>query len=316
MTAPIRAADEMSGVSGSIRGLRFITPILRIHVVLAFLLFVAFKEIVAANPFFAMDTIARGQPEAVVPLLKELGYDGIGGQAGDDRMAAALEAQGLRFFNGYLTLSFDDAAPALDDRLRGALDRMRGHKTSLWLSLARVQKNGVPFAKSSEEADGIVLAKLREIADYANLRGVRIALYPHAGTWLERVEDAIRVADKLNRDDVGVTFNLCHWLKVEGTERDPLPVLKAALPRLMFVTINGADAGDTKNMGWDRLIQPLGCGTYDVAAFLGKLRAAQYTGPVGFQGYGIKQDAREVLTKTIAAWRAMSAGERDSATRQ
>jgi hypothetical protein len=33
-----------------------------------------------------------------------------------------------------------------------------------------------------------------------------------------------------------VTFNLCHWLKVEGAERDPVPVLRAALPRLMFVT--------------------------------------------------------------------------------
>jgi sugar phosphate isomerase/epimerase len=161
----------------------------------------------------------------------------------------------------------------------------------------------VPFAKSTPEADDIVVAKLREIADYAKTRDVRLALYPHTGLWIEHVEDAMRVADKLNRADVGVTFNLCHWLKVEGSERDPLPVLKVVMPRLMFVTINGADNGETKAMNWDRLIQPLGSGSYDVSAFMQKVWAAGYTGPVGFQGYGIKTEPREVLMNTINAWR-------------
>jgi sugar phosphate isomerase/epimerase len=56
-------------------------------------------------------------------------------------------------------------------------------------------------------------------------------------------------------------------------------------------------------MGWDRLIQPLGSGSYDVAAFMEKVWAAGYTGPVGFQGFGIKRDSREVLAETMAAWR-------------
>jgi len=260
-----------------------------------------------ANPFFAMDTIARGAPDAVAPMLKDLGYDGLGGAAGDDRMAKAMEAAGLRFFNGYLTLSFDSAQPALDERLRSALDRMQGHDTALWLALQKVQRDGMPLGRSAPEADEIAVAKLREIADYASARGVRVALYPHTGLWIERVEDAVRVADKLDRPDVGVTFNLCHWLKVEGSERDPLPVLKAARPRLMFVTINGADSGDTRAMGWDRLIQPLGSGSYDVAAFMEKVWAARYTGPVGFQGFGIKRDPREVLAETMAAWRKIIA---------
>ena len=255
------------------------------------------------NAFFAMDTIARGGPEVVVPLLKELGYAGLGGQAGDAAMAAALKAESLELFNGYLTLSFDEAQPALDDRLRGVLDRMQGHDAVLWLALQKVQKGGMPFAKSSSEADDLALSKLKEIADYAITKRVRIALYPHTGMWIEHGEDALRVADKLNRPDVGVTFNLCHWLKVEGAERDPLPVLKAALPRLMFVTISGADNGDTKTMGWDRLIQPLGSGSYDVDAFMQDLHTAGYQGPVGFQGFGIKQEPREVLKQTMDAWR-------------
>ena len=73
----------------------------------------------------------------------------------------------------------------------------------------------------------------------------------------------------------------------------------------MFVTINGADTGDTKAMGWDRLIRPLGQGSYDVGAFLKTLRQTGYAGPIGFQGYGIKVDPALVLKETMAAWRRL-----------
>jgi sugar phosphate isomerase/epimerase len=59
-------------------------------------------------------------------------------------------------------------------------------------------------------------------------------------------------------------------------------------------------------MGWDRLIQPLGGGSYDVAAFMRTVREAGYTGPIGFQGYGIKAPPRAVLAKTMDAWRRMN----------
>lgn len=271
-----------------------------------FILFAALGLAGPANPFFAMDTIARGRPDVVVPMLKELGYDGLGGAAGDEAMAKALETNGLKFFNGYLTLSLDEDHSTLDDRLKGVMDRMQGHNAALWLAVQKVLSNEKPFAKSSPAADGIAVMRLGEIADYAKTRGVKVALYPHTGFWIERVEDAIRIADKLNCHDVGVTFNLCHWLKVEGSGRDPLPVLKAIMPRLMFVTINGADTGDTESMAWNRLIQPLGSGSYDAAAFMKKVWAAGYTGPVGFQGFGIAQDPKAVLANTMVAWREIN----------
>lgn len=257
------------------------------------------------NPFFAMDTIARGGPDTVVPLLKNLGYAGLGGAPGDAKMAEALRAAGLRYFNGYLTLSFASARPALDDALKQKIDAMQGHDAALWMAISRVENDAGAVRNSSADGDDVVLAKLREIAGYAETRGVKIALYPHTGSWLERVEDAIRLAGKMNRASVGVTFNLCHWLKVEGSERDPAPVLRAALPRLMFVTINGADTGDTKAMGWDRLIRPLGQGSYGVGAFLKALRQTGYGGPIGFQGYGIKEDPALVLKETMTAWRLL-----------
>jgi sugar phosphate isomerase/epimerase len=257
-----------------------------------------------ANPFFAMDNIARGGPDVAPAMLRELGYDGFGGRVPDETMAPAIAAKGLTFFNGYHVINLDPAKPALDESLRGWLTAMRPHHTVLWLAINKVAgPDGKPRAVSSAEADAFVLTQVRAIADAARANGVKVALYPHTGFWLARVEDALRVADQLNRADVGVTFNLCHWLKVEGGERDPAPVLRAALPRLMFVTISGADAGDSRTMGWDRLIQPLDAGSYDVGAFVRTVRKIGYQGPVGFQGFNIKADPREVLTRTIDAWR-------------
>lgn len=283
--------------------MRFIRPIvLFVIVTLSGLAWSA-----GGNPFFAMDTIAKGTPAEVVPLLKELGYDGLGGAAGDRAMAVALTQAGLRFFNGYVTLQFHSERPALDDKLRAQIDAMEGQNTTLWLALSKVHRNNQPLSPVDPVGDAIVVSRLKEIADHAESRGVKVALYPHTGHWFAHFEDAVRMADRLDRPSVGVTFNLCHWLKVEGSTRDPSPLLKAARPRLMFVTINGADTGDTRTMAWTRLIQPLGECSYDVAAFLRQVHAAGYTGPIGFQGYGIKAPPREVLTNTMAAWQRLRA---------
>ncbi len=264
-------------------------------------------EAAATSPFFAMNTGARGGPEVVAPLLEELGYDGLGGgPGGAAEMAKALEKRGMKLFNVYLTTNFDAAAPALDDRMQKLIDDLEGHGSAIWLAVGKVSKEGKTFAHSSSDGDEVALAKLRELADYAGPRGVKIALYPHTGMWLARVEDGVRIAEKLDRPGVGATFNLCHWLKVEG-DVDPAPALKAAMPRLMFVSINGADGGDTKKLGWKQLIQTLDRGSYDVGKLLATLRELGYTGPIGLQAYGIGGDQRENLTQSMAAWKRISA---------
>ena len=67
----------------------------------------------------------------------------------------------------------------------------------------------------------------------------------------------MRLVKKVDRKNVGVTFNLCHFLKVEG-EKNLERRLKEAKPHLFAVNINGADGGNTDQMGWDRLIQTAG----------------------------------------------------------
>ncbi len=78
------------------------------------------------------------------------------------------------------------------------LDAMQTYDTTLWLAIHKVKQGDTTFDKSASSADDIVITKLNEIAEYAEQRGVKIALYPHAGFWLERVDDAHRIAEKLN----------------------------------------------------------------------------------------------------------------------
>lgn len=276
------------------------------------ILFFAVLSLSAAEPaaparplFFAFENGLKLPPAELAATLKELGYDGL--SASGYNVAPVLKELGtrdLQLFNTYLTPDFDAAAPALTEPLRQLIDDLKGSGAALWIAPKKVTRDGTAFAKGAPEGDAVALQRLAEIADYAEPQGVRIALYPHTGFWMEGVEHAVRLADKLNRPSVGVTFNLCHWLKVEG-DRDPAPVLAAALPRLFFVSINGADGGDTRTMGWDRLIQTLDRGNYDVGGFVKNLRILGYTGPIGLQCYNIKGDQKDNLQRSIAAWLAI-----------
>ncbi|MCU0781285.1 MAG: sugar phosphate isomerase/epimerase [Akkermansiaceae bacterium] len=263
----------------------------------------------SANPFFAMDTALRdgklNSADDQAALLKELGYAGIGttGYISDDALAA-FERRGLKVFNTYLTLDFDASKPEVDPKLKDLIARLKGRDTALWLAIGKVSRDGAPLKPSDPAGDEVVVPRLVELADLARTSGIRIALYPHTGFWVERVDDALRLVGKVKQANVGATFNLCHWLKVEG-DLDPRPVLKAALPHLFFVTVNGADRGDTRTMNWDRLIRPLGQGCYEVGGLLGILKELDYLGPVGFQGYGIQGDSRQILTQTMAAWQEL-----------
>jgi sugar phosphate isomerase/epimerase len=253
------------------------------------------------NPFFAMDTATKDDNHKTAreqaQMLKELGYPGIG--IGYENTAALaevlreLDQRDLQLFAVYTGINIDPGEQPYDPSLKDALRALDGRNTILWL-----------FAQSKEQkpsasaGDARAAEILRELADAAAMHNVRIALYPHHSFWLETVEDAVRVAEKVNRPNVGVTFNLCHWLRVSG-DRDAKSVIERAMPHLSVVTINGAD---TDGRDWKTLIQTLDRGTFDARGFLETLRDAGYTGPIGFQGYGIGGDAYENLKHSMAAW--------------
>ncbi|HPD13357.1 MAG TPA: TIM barrel protein [Planctomycetota bacterium] len=257
-----------------------------------------------ASPFFVlcMDThdAKKRSLEEQAAMLKELGFDGcahlwLGGVA--ERLKT-LDAAGLKLFEVYIQVNVAPGKPPYDPKLKEVVGLLKGRDTILGLLL-----QGCP--PSTEANDPHAVEVVREIADLAAASGLRVALYHHTGDWLERVEDAIRVAKKADRKNVGIHFNLCHWLKM-GDESGLDALLKQAAPYLLVVTLNGADHADRK-AGWDKLIQPLDRGQFDLVALLSKLRAVGYTGPIGLMCYGIGGDAREHLARSMAAWRKLSA---------
>jgi sugar phosphate isomerase/epimerase len=254
------------------------------------------------NPFFAMNTGTNRKGLSAAQqaqMLKDLGYDGIGysGIDGIEEMLGELEKRDLKMFNTYMGVSIDPDSRKYDPRLKDTIAALKGKDVVLWLNVTSKQ-----FKSSSEEGDPYAVEVIREIADMAQESDLKVALYPHITSWVERVGDAVRVAKKVDRKNVGATFNLCHWLKVEG-QQDMRSLIETAMPHLFLVTINGADRGDTKQMGWDRLIRPLDSGTFDTYQFVKTLKELGYDGPIGLQHYGIKGDARENLTRSMKAWR-------------
>ena len=134
--------------------------------------------------------------------------------------------------------------------------------------------------------------------------GVAVSLYPHKGCYAQRMEDVVRLAKKTDRPNVGVTFTFCHFLAVDDAKNLDR-VLKMARPYLTMVTINGTSGYGSGNLAsW---IQVLGEGTFDVGAVLKALRKLDYRGPIGIIAYGIKGDRREILSRSIQAWKKLSA---------
>ena len=258
----------------------------------------------APNPFFALcmdthDARKRSLAEQA-QLLKELGYDGAGHVGLDNlqQRIQTLDAVGLRLFHVYVWLNLKPDAPQpYDSRLRQVLPQLQGRNVLLGVLVT----GGKP---SDEALDPRAVALLRELAQLSVLFGVNIGLYPHTGDWLQRVEDALRVAQKVDHPNVGVIFNLCHWLRTDP-QRNYRPLLEAAGRRLFGVTINGADEFDPQP-GWSRYIQPLDSGSFDVSRLLKTLRQLGYSGPIGLQCYGLGGDAREHLSRSMAAWRKLN----------
>ena len=230
-----------------------------------------------------------------VKVLKELGYDGIG-SAKLSQNALPLpqrlklyDEAGLKLFSFYVGGKLGTNGHSYGKEISQAIKDLKGRDTILELYVQGSKK-----ANTDEQA----VAFVREIADQAKDSGLRIVLYPHAGFYVDTLGVAVRVARKCKRKNVGVMFNLCHYLKVE-----PKTNLKAALteakPLLWQISTCGAEKGGNS---WGQLIQTLDRGSYDQAALFQMLRDLGFKGNVGFQCYAIGGDSRENLKRSIAAW--------------
>lgn len=242
-------------------------------------------------PLFVFDNGIRGLPDPP-KVLKQLGYAGVGW--GGWQVAPVVreyQANGLKVFSTYVNCHLDKTPP-YDPVAKKALSELRGTGLMLWLCV---------LGSNPPHQDKKAVKIIREIADLANQAGLRVVLYPHTGFYVATTTDALRLVRQLDRQNVGVSINLCHELM---TDQGPKlsQTIREAMPYLWLVSINGADKKEP-GFGWDRLIQPLGRGNFDVYGFLKELDVAGYRGPIGLQCYGLKGDPKENLRQSMTAWR-------------
>ncbi len=257
------------------------------------LLLLAASSVAADAPFYVFDN-GLGSTELSLDqqaeLARQAGYAGIfySGTKNIPSLLAACQSRGLRVLGIYTGMDMSKPNASYDPGLPEAIQQLNGTGALITFTV-----NG-----KAAGTDEIAVPVIRAVARMAAAAGLKVALYPHFGFYVARIEDALRLRQKAGAENVGLVFNLCHWLRSgDGNHLDER--LTQALPYTFMVSVNGADPeGD-----WDRLIQPLDRGTYDVRGFVSKLRSMGYKGPFALQCYNVKGDRAENLTRSMNSWR-------------
>ena len=244
-----------------------------------------------------------GSVDEGVHLIKELGYQGVGSVYPKDlpKFKAACEKEGLKVLSIYAGGTVNADGYSYGQEVTAAIAMLKGTDVLVELNVQR--------GKDPNDAQAVAFVK--EIAGKAKESGLKVVLYPHAGFHIERVDHALRIARATGCDNVGVTFNLCHFLKVQPAD-DLRATLEAAKPLLWSISLCGADAG---GKDWNTLIRPLDEGDFDKALLLGHLREIGFKGPVGLQCFNIRIDPKQNLARSMEAWKKLLATQRSGVSR-
>jgi sugar phosphate isomerase/epimerase len=237
-----------------------------------------------APKFYAFENgVSFGSAESNAKTLKELGYDGISqAHAGGEKLAqqvAAFENVGLHVLSVYLNV---EDKPLSADLVRPLANR----NSIIELTVRTMTPNTV-------EA-------VRETAEMADKLKIRVALYPHHGFAIATMPQAMNLIAEVDHANLGVMFNLCHFLKNEKAENLER-VLEDAGTRLFAVSTCGA------NLGGRDLIKPLDQGDFSQSRLMHALKKLNFAGPVGLQCYGVGGDKRTNLKNSITAWKKILA---------
>jgi len=254
-------------------------------------------EVTQAPPLYAFD---NGLTDVVsfadkAALLKELGYAGICWSPKDTtQMLAALDQHDLEMCSLYVPLTVDATSAIIPPEVVAEINCLKGRKTIVFLMI---------MGKSS---DSIVIPAIQHFADIAAENGLTLVLYPHFSAFTDTERECLRLARVADRPNIGVSFNLCHFLAqsdpadLEATVREMADLLKC-------VTINGAEGQGIPDLLNGKLIQPLGMGSFDLKRLLTVLEEIHYHGPVGLQCYNIPLPARQHLTASMQEWKKLTA---------
>ncbi len=249
----------------------------------------------SSRPFIAMhNALGTDSIDQRIARAKKYGFDGVAWSLEElARVRLACDAQRLDLWSAYAVVDLNNKDIAMLAPAKDAIKNLAGGPGMLWLGLQCSN-----LKTSDEQGDQRAIQALTELLLDAEVAGVEIALYPHHGFWLEKMDDGLRISQRIQHPRLGVVFNLCHFLRNHETA-DPTAALSRAGASLFAVTINGANSSSNN---WQGLIQPLSDGDFDIKSLLQSLDEMHFRGPVGLQCYGIKTPPSEHLPQSVKAW--------------
>lgn len=229
-------------------------------------------------------------------LLEKLGFDGIctRPQHATEEFLTAMDRHGIRVVATYVSLDATGDGQTIPPGIKDHLRKLRDRKTIVWLTIA-----------NENARDEAAVATIRRVCDLAAENGLEVVLYPHVGYKTHTGAECERLRKLADRPNLGVSFSLCHFLCQQDSDGMEA-TLKALAPHLKLVQISGADAIPPGNPDWERLIQPLGKGTFDMRRLIRTLDEIGYKGPVNLQCYQIKQPASIHLAASMKAWKNLN----------
>ena len=258
------------------------------------------------NKLYSFNNCVRTLPnapedmDAQAELVNKIGFDGFAGHHSENYVErrTSLDKYEIPMSEIYWGVDIDSAGNmkyknGLKEAIADSKDR--GLMVAIYADVKHYQND-------KEAGDPLLVKGIQELADFAKPFGVKIGIYPHVNNYCETVEHSVRLAKMADRDNVGAIFNTCHLLKVEGEDGWEQKLVEA-IPYLYMISISGADSGNTREMGWDRLIQPLGEGTFDTYNLVKLAKDNGYDGLFGLQCYNINQDCETALTKSMNTWK-------------
>ncbi|WP_209329400.1 sugar phosphate isomerase/epimerase family protein [Lunatimonas salinarum] len=257
------------------------------------------------NTFYAFSNCMRTMldcPESTseqVDVIGALGYEGLGGHESVDLVALkqALDSKNLQLPEIYIGIYLKEGKIVLPENWRTMMGLFRGTEVLFALHI-----HADDFVTPDANVDQLFVETFKELSQEAEEYQIHLGIYPHYAFYCEKTSHALDLVKKVAHPRFGMTLNLCHLLKVEG-ESGWEQKVEGLIPHLKMVSIHGADGGDTQAMGWDRLIQPLGEGSFDTFRFVQYLKDQGYKGIFGLQCFGIQQDCKEALRHSMQAWR-------------
>jgi hypothetical protein len=236
------------------------------------------------NPeFYAFfNGIPKGTPDQEAQLLKDLGFAGMNqiydGQKLAERVAA-FQKHDLKALSVYIAAT----------------------ENPIEAKLVEPIANGGMIELTVKTITPEIVASIQKTVEMASTLKIQVALYPHHGNAVATMPQALDLIAKVNHPNLGVMFNLCHYLKNEKAA-DMESILEKSRPHLFSVSTCGADI-DGKD--WGALIQTLDKGTFPQKRLLAALKKMDYQGPVTLQCYALKGDKATNLKTSITAWNTL-----------